>query len=104
MPPSRIDPSGKRALFEAPVSAAPDHLRPGAPREGRDAMFSTGPREPGTVVVDCSSCSARSRIALADLGVRVLSGSFVLPVIPRGWFVRCPACNRRTWCSVNFRR
>ena len=101
--PSRIDPTGKRALFEAPVTAAPDHLRPRVPREGRNAMFSTGPREPGTVLVECASCSARSRIPLTDLGMRVLTGSLLLPGVARGWFVRCPACNRRTWCSVAFR-
>ena len=100
---SRIDPSGKRALFEAPVAAPPEHLRPGAAREGRDAMFSVGPPAPGTVLVECSACAARSRIAIADLGVRMLTGSLLLPGVKRGWFVRCPSCNRRAWCSVRFR-
>jgi hypothetical protein len=99
----RLDPTGKRALFEAPLSAPPDHLRPGTVREGRDAMFSAGPPESGTVLVDCSACGARSRVAIADLGLRLLTGSLVWPGRSRGWFVRCPACNHRTWCSIGFK-
>ena len=97
------DPTGKRALFEAPLTAPPEQLRPGAAREGRDAMFSAGPAEPGTVLVDCTACRARSRVALADLGVRLLTGSLVWPGRQKGWYLRCPSCNSRAWCSVSFR-
>ncbi len=72
---TRLDPSGKRALFEAPVSAPPEQLLPGRRRDGRDAMFSVGPHERGTVVVACSSCRARARVPIADLGLRLLGGS-----------------------------
>jgi hypothetical protein len=99
----RLDPKGKRALFEAPVTAPPDQLRAGVARQGRDALFSVGRAEPGTVVLGCSTCRARSRVAIADLGVRLLTGSLVWPGRRDGWFVRCPACDHRTWCSVSFR-
>ena len=55
-----LDPQGRRALFETPVSAARDVIRSGTPREGKEALYSSGPRQRGTVVVHCSSCQARS--------------------------------------------
>jgi hypothetical protein len=97
-----IDPSGKRALFEAPIAAPPEQLRPGAARDGKTALFSTGAHEPGTVLISCSSCHARSRVGLGDLGLRILTGSLLLPGRKRDWLLRCPACNRRAWCSVGF--
>src|SRR5690606_1422373 len=48
------DPQGRRALFETPVSAARDTIRSGVAAEGKDALYSTGPRQSGTVVVSCS--------------------------------------------------
>ena len=95
-----LDPQGRRALFETPVDAARDTIRSGTPREGKDALYSSGPRQVGTVVVTCSSCEARSRINLTDLGLRFLTGSAWIPGRRNGHWMRCPACNRRTWCSV----
>jgi hypothetical protein len=89
------DPTGKRALFEAPISAPPEQLRPGTAREGRDAVFSAGRREPGTVLVDCSKCHARGRMTLADLVLRLLTGSLLWPGRRKGWFLRCPTCGSR---------
>lgn len=97
-----LDPQGRRALFETPVSAARDTIRSGAPREGKDALYSTGPRQPGTVVVSCGGCQARSRINLTDLGLRWLTGSVWLPGRRNAHWMRCPACGRRTWCRVGW--
>ncbi len=97
-----LDPQGRRALFDTPVSAARDTIRSGKPREGKDALYSTGPRQAGTVVVTCSSCTARSRINLTDLGLRWLSGSVWLPGRRNGHWMRCPSCGKRTWCSVGW--
>ena len=72
-------------------------------REGRDAVFSAGPRERGTVLVDCSKCHARGRVTLAGLVVRLLTGSLIWPGRRKGWFLRCPTCGARAWCSVSFR-
>ncbi len=52
------------------------------------------------MVVTCSSCEARSRINLTDLGLRWLSGSVWLPGRRNGHWMRCPICANRTWCSV----
>ena len=95
-----LDPQGRRALFETPVSAARDTIRSGTPRDGKDALYSTGPRQAGTVVVTCSSCQARTRINLTDLGLRWLGGSVWLPGRRNGHWMRCPSCTKRTWCSV----
>lgn len=97
-----LDPQGRRALFETPVSAARDTIRSGTTREGRDALFSTGPRQVGTVVVTCSSCRARSRINLTDLGLRWLTGTVWIPGRKDGHWMKCPACNRRTWCRIGW--
>jgi hypothetical protein len=97
-----LDPQGRRALFETPVSAARDTLRSGAPAEGRDALFSSGPRRSGTVVVTCSTCKARSRINLSELGLRWLSGTVWIPGRRNGHWMRCPSCSDRTWCSIGW--
>lgn len=95
-----LDPQGRRALFETPVSAARDTIRSGSAREGKASLYSTGPRQSGTVVVGCSSCEARSRINFTDLGLRWLTGSAWLPGRRNGHWMRCPSCAKRTWCSV----
>jgi hypothetical protein len=97
-----LDPQGRRALFETPVSAARDTLRSGAPAEGRDALFSSGPRRAGTVVVTCSDCKARSRINLSELGLRWLGGTVWIPGRRNGHWMRCPSCGHRTWCSIGW--
>ena len=96
------DPQGKRALFEAPVGAARDTIRSGHPREGKAALYSTGPRQPGTVVIGCSTCHARSRINLTDLGMRMLTVSAWIPGRRHSHWLRCPACEHRTWCHVGW--
>ena len=98
----RIDPTGKRALFEAPIAAAPDQLRAEEPRQGRAALYSIGPRRPGTVVVDCSGCHARTRTSLVDLGVRLASLSAFVPFRRHPHWLRCPQCGRWRWCRVGW--
>ena len=98
----RVDPTGKHALFSAPPTAAPDQLGTGTEKEGRHAFYSTGPRQTGTVVVICSSCSTRSRISLPDLGLRLLRISAWLPIPGRKYthWMRCPGCHRHQWCQI----
>ena len=95
-----FDPQGRRALFETPVSAARDTLRSGSTADGKEALYSTGPRQTGTVVVSCSSCQARSRVNLTDIGLRWLSGTVWIPGRRNGHWMRCPSCHKRTWCSI----
>lgn len=96
------DPSGKAALFSSGVKAAPDIISPGRPKEGKQALYSTGPRQAGTVVVQCSKCTARARISLVDLGVRFLSLSVWIPGRREGHWLRCPSCREHTWCSIGW--
>ena len=97
-----LDPQGRRALFETPVSAPRDLIRSGKPPEGREALYSTGPRRRGTVIVSCSGCKARSRINLSDLGLRWLGGTVWVPGRRDAHWMRCPSCGKRTWCSVGW--
>jgi hypothetical protein len=97
-----FDPQGKRALFESPVAAPPDLLSTGNQKEGKDALYSSGPRQVGTVLVECASCSARSRTTLVDLGLRFLSVSVWLPGRRHSHWMRCPGCHEHTWCRVGW--
>lgn len=97
-----LDPQGRRALFETPVSAARDTIRSGPSADGKEALYSTGRRQAGTVVVQCSGCHARSRVNLTDLGLRWLTGTVWVPGRRNGHWMRCPSCHRRTWCSIGF--
>ena len=99
----QFDPAGKRALFQTPVQAPKDAIIPGSATEGKGALFSAGRRRPGTVLVECESCTARSRVALADLGIRMLSGSFWLPTRSHHpHWMRCPACQHHSWCRIGW--
>jgi hypothetical protein len=98
-----LDPTGKRALFEAPVAVPSDHIKAGLRREGKTALFSTPPRSAGTVIVECSHCKARTRTSLVDLGVRLASGSAWVPLRRYSRWMRCPDCNTRQWCRVGWR-
>jgi len=95
-----LDPQGKRALFETPPSAAPDILHAGPRRSGREALFSTGKRRTGTAIVECANCGVRSRVSLADLGVRLVTLSAFLPGRRHPHWMRCPACTTRQWCRI----
>lgn len=96
----RIDPTGKHALFSTPPAAAPDQLRAGSRETGRSAFYSTGSRQVGTVVVECATCTTRTRVTLVDLGIRFLSISAWIPGRSHSHWMRCPACDTHTWCRV----
>lgn len=100
--PRRMSPTGRQALFTTPPTAARDQLVPGNRKDGREALFSSGSRQPGTVVVECSQCSSRTRQSLVDLGVRLLSISVWLPVRRHSHWMRCPACHHHTWCAIDW--
>jgi len=97
-----LDPQGKRALFETPVSAARDTIRSGPAREGKEALYSTGPHERGSVVVACSGCQSRTRISVSDVLMRLTVVSLWMPVRRHSHWMKCPACGRREWCQVRW--
>lgn len=98
----RLDPQGKAALFSSAPRAAPDQIGTGNAKDGKEALYSTGPRQTGTVVVRCSSCKARVRTSLVDLGVRLLSISVWLPGRRHSHWMRCPACGEHAWCAIGW--
>jgi hypothetical protein len=97
---ANLDPTGKRALFEAPAALADDRVSAGANADGRTALFSLAPRRAGTVVVECSGCRARSRASIVDVGVRMVAGSAWLPLRRYSHWLRCPSCETRQWCRI----
>lgn len=100
--PHRYDPEGRAALFGRPPEVADDLLRPGNRRAGRAALYSTGPRQTGTVVIECSDCGGRARSGMIDLGLRLLSVSVWLPTRRHSHWMRCPSCHQHTWCRVGW--
>ncbi len=104
------DPTGKRALFEAAGGngrPAPSETARGpasGTASGKAALFSTPARQPGTVIVECSSCRTRSRVSLTDVARRMLTGSAWLPLLRPAYphWLRCPACGKRQWCRIGW--
>lgn len=99
---SAPDPLGRRALFSPPPSARPAP-RPSA-KNGKEALYSASAdsRSWGTVVVDCSSCRARSRIGIVEFTARHLPFWLWLPWLRYSQLMTCPACERRTWLGVSW--
>ncbi len=103
----RADRQGKRALFETPPIHVDDTLEddPLVERhrpDGHEALYSVGPREPGTAVVTCSHCGVRSRISVVETVVRICVISLWVPGRPYNRWMQCPACQQRRWCRVEW--
>ena len=87
-------PVGKRALYSG---ARPDRASLAETSENPIAGR-------GAFVVECERCHQSSYVGVLDLLI------FQLPIgiwLPRGRFDRrmtCPACRKRSWCSVSLRR
>jgi hypothetical protein len=116
------DPLGKRALFGVPPRLGAEFgIASGATAPLRDengAIYPTAhldqgegaPRsrtpeaQRGTFVVECQRCSQGSSVGVLDL----LRLQLPLGIwLPRGRFDRrmtCPACRKRSWCSVTLCR
>ncbi|MCZ7527748.1 MAG: hypothetical protein M5U14_16040 [Acidimicrobiia bacterium] len=101
------DPQGKRALFsDAPIPPAAGSgvpIPPGPGRSpGKEALYSTAVRRPGTVVLECSSCHGRTRVDVLELALRHLPVWLWIPGRRYSRLLRCPACERRTWVRVSW--
>jgi hypothetical protein len=121
---------GRRALFSVPepaevcdeppqagssaqpVAAGPPESsgraeKPGAPEPARPlGPAATPPRaEGGSVVghavVECRTCREHTTISVAALAVKLIP-SIWLPTRPWPHLMRCPSCNRLSWCRVKW--
>ena len=96
---SRIHPAG--AGVPTPERSAPHD------QEGRRALFSPGTALPeeatssGFVSISCGHCGDETALSAAE-ALRLAVPSFHLPFVKRGHgsWMRCPACRRHTWVSV----
>ncbi len=69
---------------------------------GRGALYSASSgRRPGTAVVHCSSCGARTRVGVGELIRRHLPFWLWIPGRRFPVLLSCPACERRTWVAVD---
>ena len=98
------DPLGRRALFGPPqVMGAVRRVG-----DGKESLYSAASPPPaerawGTVVVECSSCRARTRISLVEFAWRHLPVWLWVPWLRYSQLMSCPACERRTWLGVSCR-
>ena len=90
----RLRPRGGTTSGAAPLRVDP---------QGRQSLYSlTGhPPAPGAGTISCSSCGADSVVTPRRLVLLALP-SLHLPLVRRGHpsWMRCPACDRRTWVKV----
>ena len=77
--------------------------------EGRRALFTAESMAPevastGAVVIDCGACGEESVLS-ASAALRHALPSLHLPFLKRdhGSWMRCPACHKHTWVSVQIR-
>jgi hypothetical protein len=83
--------------------------RPARDPMGKAALFSdtrfSDTRRPGTVVIECSSCGASTRVSYVDFALGALPFSVWLPPLPSLRYNRrmtCPACSRWTWVRAHW--
>ena len=98
------DPFGKRALFSPPVSSDEDRqAATPSDTEGVRALYSAKPAGgPGTVTLECSRCQSHLHLTLVEAGVLILSFSLWIPGFRYNRWLRCPVCERRTWCRIHW--
>ncbi len=78
--------------------------RPARDPMGKAALF-TDARRPGTVVIECSACTASTRVSYVDFALNSLPFSLWLPPVPSLHFNRrmnCPACSEWAWVRTHW--
>ena len=90
----RLRPRGGSTSGAAPLRVDP---------QGRQSLYSISgqPPAPGALTISCSSCREQSLVTPRQLVLLALP-SLHLPLVRRGHpsWMRCPACDRRTWVKV----
>lgn len=85
-----------------PEASGPADLEQQHDTAGKRALFSAAgadqPAAAGSVVIECSSCAERS-VLTPTQAMRAALPSIHLPLIKRDYpsWMRCPACEKRTW-------
>jgi hypothetical protein len=85
-----------------PDSPGPTEVEQQHDTAGKRALFSAGavdaPAATGSLVIECSACSERS-VLTPTQAIRAALPSVHLPFIKRDYpsWMRCPACQKRTW-------
>ena len=98
-----LDPQGKRALFETPPSAAPDHAaaRPAAHRPRRPLLH----RRAHAPAPPSSSARAAASAPAPRCPTSACASSPSRRSCPGGkhpHWMRCPACGHRRWCRIGW--
>ncbi|MCA1839267.1 MAG: hypothetical protein ABR507_03590 [Actinomycetota bacterium] len=78
--------------------------KPKGPREvdaqGKAALFSKESRHDGSLLIECSTCGAHTRVTPAKLLVLALPVNLTIPFKYHHTWLKCPACLTRTWVRI----
>ncbi len=97
----RIKPPPKAT--DAPVSAAASREDD---QQGKRALFSNAQQPPaiGSVALECSRCNRRSVISYVRLAKMTMTGFHMpLPGVGHRAYLKCPACEQRSWVTVSMK-
>jgi len=101
------DPTGKAALFTGVTGTRPP-VSPTVSAGTHSSEMSTAPlpgtRKPGTLVVECSACSSRTRVDYVEFALLNLPFALWLPLPGRRYNrrMRCPACAEWVWVRASW--
>ena len=97
-------PLGKHAFYShALLDSRRGGVRSGTSNAPGAAASSDRSAHLGPVVVDCSSCGARSEIGLAEFFALHFPVWLWRPGPGYARLMTCPACRRRSWLSASWR-
>jgi hypothetical protein len=105
--------TGKRAFYSTPTGAGRKEtaVRPGEdrahPSGSADRIGACGVGDAngrGLFAVSCSSCGSVTAVGLLELIALHAPFTAFIPMLRFDHWMRCPACQRRTWAGVTLAR
>lgn len=95
-----------RPADSAPRSAAPRASDRDTDVQGKRALFSGAAQPPsvGSVAIRCGGCSVRSVVSYVRLAKLWATGIYVpLPGSNQRAWLKCPACHKHEWVTINIK-
>lgn len=74
-------------------------------RPGKHVLYSASERKSFSCTVECSSCREETRVNYVELAALLFPLHLHLPGLSYYFsWMKCPACGRRTWVRLHFKR
>ena len=68
--------------------------------QGKSALFSGEPRLDGRFILECSGCGRASRVGARKILQLALPVNLTIPFRYHHTWMKCPACEERTWVRI----